>query len=352
MKKRTLSLLIVITIILVITASFYLSQNYYVVRPGKAIDLKDFVSIENSNEGSEGAFFLVTVLQQRATIPLFIYGLVSPSVDILPRNRVIPPEMDPQEYRELTRLWMEESQILAKVLALRKAGYNVPIESDGVVVVEVLNDSPAYNILKKDDIIKEVDDKKVYLTEELIEIVQNREPGDNVKLTIQRGDRISEKNIETTTHTENETKAALRVFVRTLNWEPQIPIDIEINTGGITGPSAGMMFVLEILNQLTPEDITKGQKIAGTGTVNIREEVGSIGGVKQKVVAAEKAGADIFLVPENNFLDAQRASRTIQVISIKELEEAINILEITAKPSTEGLNFYRGRPKILTCYAK
>ena len=99
-----------------------------------------------------------------------------------------------------------------------------------------------------------------------------------------------------------------------------------MNTGRIGGPSAGLMFVLEILNQLQPEDLTVGRDIAGTGTIDINENVGRIGGVVQKVVAAEKAGAEYFLVPRSNYEQAKKVARNIELVPVDNLGEVLLFL--------------------------
>jgi Lon-like protease len=320
--------------------------DYFVLTPGTAEDLKGFVQVPESPGGDEGTFYLVTVSQQRATWPLFIYGLVNPAVDLIPLQQAIPPGMDPEDYRDLMRQYMVESQLLAKTLALRRAGYTVPVESDGVLVVEVVENSPARGILRAGDVIKSVEGRRVMLTEELIHIVQAREVGQAVELSFERDGVLQQAAVQTAEHPDLKGRAALRVLVRTLNWQPVLPVAIDIETGGITGPSAGLMFVLEILNQLDADDITGGRRIAGTGTVNIQEVVGPIGGVKQKVVAAEKAGAEFFLVPEENRADAEAMARTIRVVPVRTLQEALDFLETltAANPSSRG--FFMGLPEL------
>ncbi len=314
--------------ILVVVAAIllFVKPNYYLLSPGSAQDLKDFVDVPAAAGEDEGVFMLVTVSQQRATWPLLIYGLLHPAVEVMPLGSVVPPGMDQQKYNELMQLWMKESQDLAKTLALRRAGYTVSIESEGVLVEEVLPDSPAREVLLPNDIIKEVDGEKVTVTDELIGRIQRRNPGDEVALSFERNGEIFRETFKTVTHTEEEDKAALRILVRTL-WQPNLPLDIEINTEGISGPSAGVMFVLEIMNQLEPRDMTGGKRIAGTGTVDLNEDIGPIGGVKQKVIAAEKAGAQIFLVPEENYDEAFKAAKKIKLVSIKKLQDVLDYLK-------------------------
>ncbi|MBS4030954.1 MAG: PDZ domain-containing protein [Clostridiales bacterium] len=310
-----------------LVAILFARTGYLLVRPGSAEDLSKFVTVQNGDVDDNGTFYLVTVTQQHASPVLMLYAVLAPNVDLQQRRQVIPPGMDPEEYQQLMQRWMEESQNLARVIALRRQGFEVPIESDGVEVVEVGDDSPAKGILQAGDIIRGVDGEPVFLAEELIRMVQLRPIGNPVTLRIIRDSQDETVIVDTTSHTEQPDKAAIRVLIHTLNWQPRLPKEIEIETGEITGPSAGLMFVLEILNQLDPTDIAGGRKIAGTGTINLQEEVGSIGGVRQKVAAAEKAGAEFFFVPLDNFADAQPAARRITLVPVGTLDEALQFLQ-------------------------
>jgi Lon-like protease len=316
-----------LSVIVIIAAFFFAPTGYLLVRPGSAENLRGFVTVENGDKNHTGNFYLVTVTQQSASPALYLYGLLNPIVDVQQQRRSLPPDMDREEYRELMRTWMEESQNLAKTIALRRLGYDVPVESDGVEVVSIGAASPALGLLETGDVILAVDGETVYLAEELVTRVQLRSVGEPVTLTVQRGDERREVTIPTTNHTEEPEKAAIRVMIRTLNWQPQFPLTIDIQVGEITGPSAGLMFVLEILNQLDPRDITWGNQIAGTGTIDMAERVGSIGGVRQKVRAAENAGASYFFVPVENYDDALEAVRHIRLVPVETLDEALEFLD-------------------------
>ncbi|NLM53234.1 MAG: PDZ domain-containing protein [Firmicutes bacterium] len=306
---------------------FFTRTNYLIIRPGSAEDLSRFVSVPGQEAENQGTFYMVTVSQQKASPAMLLYGLLNPIIDIRHSHTVIPPEMDPQDYQRLMQRWMEESQNLAKVVALRRLGYDVAVESDGVEVVEIGENSPAKGLLLPGDLIVQVDHEPVYLADELVERVQARPIGDPVKLTIKRNGELKQLEIATTNHSEEPDKAGILIYIQTKNWRPQLPFEIEINVGRITGSSAGLMFVLEILDQLDARQLTGGKKIAGTGTINLQEEVGPIGGVRQKVRAAEKAGAEYFFVPQKNYQEAKTAARTIKLVPVETLDDALQFLE-------------------------
>lgn len=315
-----------VVLILIIALGFLVPTGYYIVKPGSADELSSLILVEGKVRDEAGGFFMMTVAQQPANLWGFIYAAGHPLLDLRPLSQVIPPDMSPEEYNDLMQSWMQESKYLAQVIALRRAGYEVPIISEGVEIVELIPGSPVEGVLKAGDIIRAVEGSNVNLAEEVVEKIQQKKVGESVRVTVEQDEEIKELEVETASHIDDPRKAALRVYVRTLNWQPVLPMKISIETGPVIGPSAGLMFVLEIFDRLVPENLTGGHNIAGTGMISLDEKVGGIGGVKQKVAAAERDGIKYFLVPEENYEDALRAARKIEVVSVSELEDALNFL--------------------------
>lgn len=327
--KRHLRTIIIIAIALLVV-NYYLSYNYTIIAPGITVDLKNIITVENGSKDEKGSFFLTSVSSSTLNIPLLIVAAVNPYINVEKKEQVIPPGWDMQQYMDYMKRWMEESQKIAEVVALKKAGYNPDIQGDGAQVVEIMPESPAKNQILPGDIIKKVDGEKVDLADEMVKKVTAHKIGEKVTLEIERKGKLLDISVPTMESSSEKGKAVIGVYITTLNWKPILPINIRINTGEIGGPSAGSMFALEILNQLTPEDLTKGHKIAGTGTISLDGEIGEIGGVQQKVVAAHRDGAEIFFAPEKNAKDAEKAAEKlgIKVVSVKKLDD---ILEYLAK---------------------
>ncbi len=120
-------------------------------------------------------------------------------------------------------------------------------------------------------------------------------------------------------------KLGIQIAPAGFTFKPPFPISIETNKIS-GGPSAGLMFTLAIYNSLTPVDLTGGRRIAGTGTINLDGSVGPIGGVKQKIFAAEAVGATYFLCPVENYADAVSVAKKIKVIKIATVEQALKFL--------------------------
>lgn len=317
----------VIVLVIMMGANYYLSQNYTMVSPGITVDLKEIVTVETGIKEGRGSFFLTTVSSRQLNLPLLVYSFFNPHVSIEKRENIIPPGWDIRQYMEYMRSWMKESQKIAEVVALKKSGYAPMINGDGAEIVKIMQDSPAKGKLFPGDIIKKVDDIEVQLAEDVVQKVSTRPIGSTVVLEVERKGELLEVPV-ITMKSSDSGNSIIGMYITTLNWESQLPLKIDINTGNIGGPSAGSMFAMEILNQLSDEDLTKGKKIAGTGTINLDETIGEIGGVKHKVVAAHRDGAEIFFVPEKNAKDAREVAQglNIQVVPVKALDDIIHYL--------------------------
>lgn len=317
----------------------FIRTDYILVQPGAAQDLGEMVAVEGADGADEGKFYLVTVAQQQANLWTLVYGYFNPSIEVERFSSLIPPGMQEQEYRKLLEQWMQESKNTAQVIALRRAGYDVEILSEGVAVADFLDFSPSRGTLEKGDLITAIDGEKTMLAGEVVAAVQKRPVGASVDLTVKRNSEELDLTITTAAHPDDPDLAALGIYISTLDWEPVLPIEIKMETGEIAGPSAGLMFVLEILNQLQPGDLAGGQQIAGTGTIDVSENIGPIGGVFQKVIAAERAGADYFLVPVDNYEEAKSAVKQIELVPLNTLQEALDFLDSLSETGQGGRLF-------------
>ena len=100
-----------------------------------------------------------------------------------------------------------------------------------------------------------------------------------------------------------------------------------IQSGDIAGPSAGLMWALGLYDLLTPEDLTDGMTVAGTGAIDRDGKVYPIGGVAEKLIAAKHAGANVFLVPRQNLAEAQAANPGIKLVPVSTLQDAVDFLK-------------------------
>lgn len=159
---------------------------------------------------------------------------------------------------------------------------------------------------------------------------------DTVTITFNRNGNIREEQIKLIEVEKEITQVGLGILLED-HYEIDIKRNVKINVGDIGGPSAGLMFSLEIYNQTVNGDFTKGYNISGTGTIDMDGNVGQVGGIQEKITAVEKAGMDIFFCPVDLVIGdtneyevkakAKKEAYKVMVIPVKNLQEAIDYLE-------------------------
>jgi PDZ domain-containing protein len=198
----------------------------------------------------------------------------------------------------------------------------VPVE---VVINEFVDGVPAADVLELGDTILEVDGRKVSSVADIGPLLEGRPVGSTLALKVDRDGETLDLQVDLAERTDEPGVAMIGVVLGELT---QPPFPIELRPGDIGGPSAGMMHTLAIIDSLTEGDLTGGEVIAGTGTIRIDGTIGPIGGIRQKVVGAEAAGASYILVPVDNYERALTAERsTIEIVPVATIEEALDFLD-------------------------
>ncbi|HMO58603.1 MAG TPA: PDZ domain-containing protein, partial [Roseiflexaceae bacterium] len=228
---------------------------------------------------------------------------------------------------ELETLVLPVTPAQAIVAALRLAGYRAELVSTAVAVQAVLEESPNAVVLQAGDLIVRVGDTPTPSIAALSDALAQQQAGERIVLTLERGGTMQQVNVTLLPPAEGGTTPRIGVSVQNYGLDLDLPFAVQITPQKIVGgPSAGLMFALTIYNMLSPDDLTGGQRVAGTGTIDIDGRVGPIGGVTQKIAAAETAGARYFVVPSANYAEAARAARTITLIPVETMQEAVEKL--------------------------
>ncbi|WP_186577568.1 SepM family pheromone-processing serine protease [Aquibacillus kalidii] len=308
---------------------------FYIYQPGGADALNPVVSV-NSGYKSEGDMHLVTVSGSQATPISYLLGKIRSHYDVLPIEEVFPEGMDKDAYFEAQLQMMESSQQASTVVAYTAADKQIDIDYKGVYVVSVIEGMPAEGILKSGDKITKVNDKDIEQTDDLIDYVSSQDAGETISITVDREGEILTKEIQLEAFPNMENKVGVGIQLVTER-EVEVEPKVEFASGNIGGPSAGLMFSLEIYDQLTKEDITKGYQIAGTGEISYAGEVGRIGGIDKKVIAADEEGCDIFFAPNEGGRDgsnyqiaretAEEIGTDMKVIPVDTFQDALNYLQ-------------------------
>jgi Lon-like protease len=343
MKNRTLiRIMVVMTVFIVATSFYYLP--YYVTKPGSAHELDPIVKVEDGFD-DEGEFMLTTVRMGKANIYAYLIASLKKYEHIYPVEEIRNPHESDEEYNLRQLQLMENSQNHAIEVAFKAANKPYHYNYKGIYVLNVYPEMPAADILKPGDRITAIDGQKFESSDEFIQYVGKKEKGDKVEIKFIRKDKENVETVPLQEFPEMPGKVGLGISLsddKDIVTDPEVSLDTE----EIGGPSAGLMFSLEIYNQLTKQDLTKGYPIAGTGTISEDGEVGRIGGIEQKIIAADKAGAEYFLAPddtiaeeikkknpelESNYSAAKKTAEDIgtdmKVIPIKTFDEAIKFLQ-------------------------
>lgn len=328
-ERRLNAITIFLAIILVLlAASNFIKVEYYITSPGVAMPLDQVITVEKGTKNAEGAFYLTAVSSRQASVFNYVYiKLMKPrGIELSTKKESLPENISMDQYVKIMEDMMRESQLFAKYVGLKEMGYQTKISGHGAEIVEIMETSKAKGILKSGDVITAVDGKKVQLSTEAVTLIQKHHIGEKVNLHIQREKKSLDVKVPTVELKDNPKKASIGIYIMTYERQYSFPLNIDIATSNIIGPSAGTMFTLEIINQLDPEDLTKGYQIAGTGTIDMDGIVGPIDGVEQKVIASERQGAEYFLAPAENYKDAVKAARTIKVVKMHTVDEALKFL--------------------------
>jgi len=300
---------------------FLIPTPYQVLMPGPVTDVQRV--IQPFPKPIKGALYLTTIYSDPASVGEWLYARLTPDAGIVPREEARPRGLNERGYQKVRTQMMDESKVAAKVVALREAGYDVKITGQGAQVQEIQESSKAKGILQAKDVIVAVDGEHVATSTDLIALVQAHRPGEMVQMTVQRGDQELVLGVPLGESTEEPGRARIGIVILTHLYQYDLPKELNLQTRDIGGNSAGLMFALGIYNAVASEDITKGHKIAGTGTMSTDGKVGAIGGAKYKVRAAEKAGAELFLCPPDNYDEASKAAKKVRVVAVPTFQEAL-----------------------------
>jgi len=277
-----------------------------VIAPGITGNLASMVQVRNGHAPGRGKMMMVAVSILSANALVYLYAHFDPALELLSKQSAMG-NMSMQQYEQYNLAQMRYSQETAEVVGERLAGLPAKATAaPGALVAGVLK-GPAEGKLKVGDFIVRIGPYPVTNYTQVRAILHRFQFGDIVTFTVIRGGRTLEIPIRTTRLAGDPDPAVGVSLGRRIDYV--IPRPVAIRSQGIGGPSAGMMFSLEIYDQITGRDLARGRMIAGTGELTPNGAVEMIGGVGQKVITVERAGAHIFLCPVGNYPKAMAMKR-------------------------------------------
>lgn len=323
--------LYIISLALLVYVVVYMPTPYMIHQPGSADEIKPMVSVAGGDQEEKGAFMLTTVSVSYANLAMLITTQFKRHAEIIRKE----PDRNDEEYETQQRYYMSSSQSNSIMAAYKHAEIDYSVVPEYVFVVGFSKTVTPKGDFHPGDIIKKLNGKTIGNFEGLAEALKGKNAGDKVPVELERGGKKVDQQVELVKIGEEngEPKAGLGVSVGEVRKVQPSDPDKEVlfKDTRIGGPSAGLMFTLEIYNQLTPGDLSKGYRVAGTGTMSEDGSVGPIGGVQFKIVASERQHADIFFVPEDNYKEAKAKADEIQsgmkLVPVKQVDDALKYLE-------------------------
>jgi len=302
--------------------------NYYIVIGGGIDDVSSRVKVEESNKG-EGSLNISYVTQLDANVLFYGLSFIIPTWEREDANLYkysVSENLDDIQFRG--DLDLKTANGTATYWAYTLANKKIELTSQKLYVIATFSDEYETTLKAKDEIIS-IDGNSYDTIEEYANYLQTKNVGDTAKIKIIRNNK--EEEVESVIH-DAEGRKILGVslqYVKEYTTDP--PVDIKFQRQE-SGPSGGLITTLEIYNQLTKKDITKGYTIAGTGTIEEDGTIGQIGGIEHKILGAVSAKADVFLCPNGrNYKQAKKYIKEkklkIKLIKVDTIEDAINKLE-------------------------
>jgi len=286
------------------------------------------VHVKGKRHTRSGTIYFVDVRERPARLIERLLPWARADGSSLVRSPPISSSLD----RRLGQVEMLDSQKIAPYVALKLLGYDVSARSAAVGVLQVENDAPAAKILQPNDVILAVDGQAVKTIAELHGVLGRKHPGDRLDIRFRRGTAIRDATVTTKAAAGNSKQAILGIFASD-NLQVHLPVQVVIDSQGIGGPSAGLAFALEILQELG-RNVAHGHKIAATGELGLDGRVLPISGVKQKTLGARRAHVDVFLVPAgDNAQEARRYADGLRIIPVENVQQALRKLA-TLAPKT------------------
>ena len=313
---------IIVLAVILFLGLYRLPYNIYA--GGGILDIKDKIEVENSY-AEAGSFNMAYVKSVKATIPVYLLSYVFNWERESIESVKLDENDNPTDMWKREKIYLDEANNNAVISAYTKAGEYIKINKELLQVLYIDKDSDTN--LEVGDTIKTIDGVSIKTFDEVKNIVLKHEIGDKIEVELIRNDK-EETGYITIREMEKEKKAGI-YLVKLYEYDVnrKVKLDFSNQEGG---PSGGFMLSLAIYNRITKEDLTKGRKIVGTGTIDKDGNIGTIGGVKYKVMGANSGKADIFFVPEGNFDEAikfkEEKGYKLNIVKVKTLDDAIDYL--------------------------
>jgi PDZ domain-containing protein len=315
------------------SALWVIPSRDYIFLPDRAHPVAPLVSVAGGHVlDNGGGIYYVDVIIRKATLLEELLGGLESGATLYPPASVVSPGITSAQQNQVDLSEMASSQQIAAAVALRALGRKVTTTDDGALIDEVAPGLPAADRLEPLDVVVAVDGTRVRTPAQLSAAMKGRPIGSRVEFRVLRGGEQKLISLRTVAESRGSRQGIVGIY---LDQQPaetiHLPIRVSIDAHGVGGPSAGLAFALEVLQQLG-RNVDHGLKIAATGELSLNGDVEPIGGIEQKTLGAREAHVDAFLVPAGqNATDAQKYAHGLRIIPVKSFQQALRALATLAR---------------------
>lgn len=299
---------------------------YYSFSPGTAEQVEDLIEVEGYPPPAEGQFFLTSVRVNDLSALTLAKATLLEDEEVRSLHDLVGEERSYSDYNTRSDVLMELSKNTATAVALKQEGYEVGERPAGVIILGIAADAPISGRAEVGDVIVAVDGQEIIDVNGLKSALASGDPEREVEVTVERGgETVSFTTRLSMTEGENPVPV-LGIYPRDYI-EYGFPIKVDITIEDLTGPSAGLMLTLGIINVMRGGGLAGPYRVAGTGEIFADGSVGPIGGINLKLIAAAGAGAQVFLVPEENHGEIEDPPEGLRIYPVKNISDALAALE-------------------------
>lgn len=309
-------------LIAVAFAAGWIPLPFFALGPGPARQVVPLIHVDGApTYRSSGRLVMTTIRFTQVTALGALIAWLNPEQAVVGEETVYPPGLSPSEEEQRAISQMDQSKIDAAAVALSEVtGY--PREHGlGALVESVGTGCPADGRLFPGDQVVRIDGEPVDSRREASRLIDAVPVGEPIEFRVEAEGEVHDLRVTRGACPGVDEPVIGIVLV------DSFPFEIRIDSGDVGGPSAGLMWAVGLYDLLTPGDLTRGRTIAGTGAIDLEGKVGPIGGIKDKVVAARDAHADVMLVPRADFRELRDVDTgDLTLIPVSTFDEAVKAL--------------------------
>lgn len=313
-------LFIISCLILIFLFNYHLP--YYINMPGGTIKVNDRIECKKCSD-INGSLNMLYVTEYEATVPTYLLSLVIPNWDLERISEQQISNETPEDIYNRNRLMLENSVDNAIYVAYTNSNKEIKVKSKKNIVIATTKN----NGLNIGDEVLKINGKEIENIEEIRNIIQNSAVNKKLLFKVLRNDK--EEDIQVKVIKQNSKKMIGAVITTDYDYELDPKIKLKFRSSE-SGSSGGMMLALSIYTKINDQDIIKGRKIAGTGTIDYEGNVGKIDGIKYKIMGAHKDKMDIVLVPKENYKEAisvaEKNHYKLKIVKVETFKDVIDYL--------------------------